>query len=131
VSDAPVTILQHGTTLKRAQSIIAHGPDPNYKEPGTGQLPSADGFSTIIKGTTYCPTGMPIEQAHLKDNLFPDEGGPVILEVEVPERIMAIHLSNPDAVFVIRGGEIRFEAWCGLNELLAEWSNLVKRIIPV
>jgi hypothetical protein len=74
----PTVILQHGTTLRRAESIIARGPDPNYKERGTGQLRSADGFSTVIKGGQTSKTGMPSEVARGKDWLFPEEGGPVI-----------------------------------------------------
>jgi hypothetical protein len=53
--------------------------------------------------------------------LFPDEGGPAILEIEVPEEIIAL------------GGdlleEVRFEPGSGLEELLAAWPTLAKRIL--
>jgi hypothetical protein len=44
----PTIILHHGTTLRRAREIEANGPDPNYREPGSEQLPPAEGFSTVI-----------------------------------------------------------------------------------
>jgi hypothetical protein len=46
--DPAPTILHHGTTLQRARAIEANGPDPDYREPGTGSLPAAEGFSTVI-----------------------------------------------------------------------------------
>ena len=46
--DPQPTIVHHGTTLRRARAIELKGPDPDYREPGTGSLPPADGFSTVI-----------------------------------------------------------------------------------
>jgi hypothetical protein len=66
-----------------------------------------------------------------KDALFPDEGGPAILEFIVPAWIMAILHSDPIAGGIARGGEIRFEPESGLHELRAEWHNLTKRVIPL
>ena len=42
---------------------------------------------------------------------------------------MAILHSDSIASGLARGGEIRFEPESGLNELLAEWHNLTKRVI--
>jgi hypothetical protein len=67
--------------------------------------------------------------ARKKDALFPDEGGPAILEVSVPNWIMGILYADPVAGMLARGGEIRFEPESGLNELQAEWPNLAKRVI--
>jgi hypothetical protein len=69
--------------------------------------------------------------ARNKDALFPDEGGPAILEVSVPAWIMAILDSDSIAAGLARSGEIRFEPESGLNELRAEWRNLAKRVIPL
>lgn len=63
--------------------------------------------------------------------LFPDEGGPAILEVTVPAWILAILFADPIAAGLARSGEIRFEAESGLYELRAEWHNLTKRVIPL
>jgi len=63
--------------------------------------------------------------------LFPNEGGPAILEVSVPSWIMAILNADPIAAGLARSGEIRFEPECGLRELQAEWPNLTKRVIPL
>lgn len=130
-SDPPPTLLHHGTTLRRARAIEADGPDPNYKEPGTGRLPPAEGFSAVIGDGRPCGTGTPAMAAHNKDTLFPGEGGPVILEVLVPAWIMAILYADPIAAGLARGGEIRFEPESGLTELRAAWHELVKRVIPL
>ena len=127
----PPTILHHGTTLWRAREIEAKGPDPNFREPGSGLAPPAEGFSTVIGDGRPCSTGTPDTAARNKDALFPSEGGPAILEVSVPEWIMAILYADPIAAGLARSGEIRFEPESGLNELRAEWPKLTKRVIPL
>ncbi len=129
--ESDVTVLHHGTTLRRARLIEANGPDPAYREPGTGSLPAAEGFSTVVGDGRACSTGTPELVARKKGALFPDEGGPAILEVSVPNRIMDILYADPVARMLARGGEIRFEAESGLHELRAEWQNLQKRVIPL
>lgn len=129
--DPPPTIVHHGTTLWRARQIETHGPDPNFQEPGTGSLPPAEGFSTVIGDGRPCTTGTPDVAARNKDTLFPSEGGPAILEVSVPAWIMAILYADFIAAGLARGGEIRFEPESGLTELRAEWHNLAKRVIPL
>jgi hypothetical protein len=129
--DPPPTILHHGTTLQRARSIEANGPDPAYREPGTGRGPPAEGFSTVIGDGRPCSTGTPETAARNKAALFPAEGGPAILEVSVPAWIMAILYADPIAAGLARSGEIRFELASGLEELRAEWRHLAKRVIPL
>jgi hypothetical protein len=46
--------------------------------------------------------------ARNKHALFPNEGGPAILEVSVPAWIMAILFADAIAAGLARGGEIRF-----------------------
>jgi hypothetical protein len=130
-TEPPTTILHHGTTLLRARSIEANGPDPSYREPGSDSIPPAEGFSAVIGDGRPCGTGTPELIARRKDALFPDEGGPAILEVVVPTWIMSILHSDPIASWLARGGEIRFEPDSGLSELRAEWHNLTKRVIPL
>jgi hypothetical protein len=125
------TIFHHGTTLQRAHGIEANSPDPNYKEPGAGLLPSAQGFSTIIGDGRPCSTGTPEMAARNKAALLPDEGGPAIFEVSVPSWIMAILYADSIAAGLARSGEIRFEPESRLDELRAEWPNLPKRVIPL
>jgi hypothetical protein len=129
MSDPAPTVLHHGTTLRRARSIEVKGPDPDYREPGTGSLPPAEGFSTVIGDGRPCSTGTPERAARDKAANFPDEDGPAILEVIVPAWIMAILHADPIAAGLARSGEIRFEPESGLNELRAEWDNLPKRVI--
>lgn len=131
VSDPPPTILHHGTTLGRARAIEMNGPDPEYREPGAGSLPAAEGFSTVIGDGRPCCTGTPELAARNKHALFPNEVGPAILEVSVPAWIMAILYADPIAAGLARSGEIRFEPGSGLDELRAEWPNLTKRVIPL
>jgi hypothetical protein len=130
-SDPAPTVLHHGTTLRRARAIEAAGPDPNFREPGTGVLPPAEGFSTVVAGGRPCGTGTPEVAARNKDTLFPGEGGPAILEVAVPAWILAILYADPISAGLARGGEIRFEPESGLTELRAEWPKLEKRVIPL
>lgn len=130
-NEFPPTILHHGTTLSRARSIEANGPDPSYREPGSGHLPPAEGFSAVIGDGRPCGTGTPEMAARDKASLFPDEGGPAILEVVVPAWIMTILYADPIASGLARGDEIRFEPESGLDELRAEWHNLSKRVIPL
>jgi hypothetical protein len=130
-TEPPPSILHHGTTLLRARSIEANGPDPSFREPGSGHLPPAEGFSTVIGDGRPCGTGTLEMAAREKDRLFPDEGGPAILEVIVPAWIMAILHADPIAAGLARSGEIRFDPESGLDELRAEWHNLTKRVIPL
>jgi len=129
--DLPETILHHGTTLLRAREIEANGPDPDYCEPGSGHIPAAEGFSTVIGDGPPCSTGTPETAARNKAALFPDEGGPAILEIRVPAWIMAILYADPIGVGLARSGEIRFDPESGLDELRAEWHKLTKRLIPL
>jgi hypothetical protein len=117
-SGEPLIRLRHGTTRQRAEAILRTEPDPNYLEPGG--LDRAEAFSTARAQGPY-PFGSPEMAAANKANLFPNEGGSVILEVEVPESIVR----KADLV-----GEVRFEPGHGLEELLAHWPSLPKRILP-
>jgi hypothetical protein len=94
-------------------------------------MPPAEGFSTVIGDGRPCGTGTPEVAARNKHVLFPDEGGPAILEVCVPAWIMAILYADPIAAGLARSGEIRFEPESGLNELREEWQNLPRRVIPL
>lgn len=129
--DLPPTLLHHGTTLRRARAIEASGPDPAFREPGSGHLPPAEGFSAVIGDGRACGTGTPEAAARNKDVLFPEEGGPAILEVVVPAWIMSILSADPIAAGLARSGEIRFEPESGLDELRAAWPGLTKRVIPL
>jgi hypothetical protein len=51
--------------------------------------------------------------------LFPNEGGPAILEIDVPESIV----EKAELV-----GEVRFDPGFGLEELLTIWSLIPKRV---
>jgi hypothetical protein len=55
-----------------------------------------------------------------KAAIFPNEGGPAILEIEVPESIVR----KADIK-----GEVRFEPGFGFEELLAAWPTIPKRIL--
>src|SRR6516225_9842254 len=107
--------LQHGTTRKRAEAILANRPDPKFVEPGG--LDTADGFSTAPAEGPF-PEGSPIEYAMLKARLFPDEGGPAIVELEVSEALVQMTWPEIGVRDLLSGGDIRFQARSGLEELL-------------
>ncbi len=65
--------------------------------------------------------GSPEEYANGKAVLFPNEGGPAILEMEVPLEIVRLGIEQD--------GEIRFIPGYGIQELLQAWPSLPKRII--
>ncbi len=113
-------LLHHGTTRRRAESIVRNGPGRNPRE--TGIYERAWGFSAAIVGEE-CESGPPERYARGKAEQAADEGGPVILEIDVPEDVM-------DAALVTVG-EVRFEMDCGLPELLQSWPTLPKRIIEL
>lgn len=111
-------VLWHGTTRQRAEAILRHGPNRNFREPGG--FDKAEGFSTAPPHGPYL-YGDPQQVASGKAALFPDEGGPAILEIEIPEEIVALAINEIT--------EVRFQPGYGLEELLAAWPVLPKRIL--
>lgn len=112
----------HGTTLRRAESIVVHGPNPKYREPGGH--PTDDGFSMYRDGGPYL-FQPPERYAIGKSRQFPSEGGPCLLFVEIPTVIVE-RAWTP--WFHPEDGIVQFDAGAGLEELLAAWPSLVKEI---
>jgi hypothetical protein len=121
-----MAILRHGTTRHRAERIMAHGPDPDFIEPGGG--PRAEGFSTCLELGPF-PLGTPEEYARRKADAFPNEGGAVILVVDVPDDFIA--LAMDEVFFPLSQGVVQFDEGAGLEELRAAWSTLPKQIVVV
>jgi hypothetical protein len=121
-----MAILRHGTTLYRAERIMAERPDPGFIEPGGGS--KAEGFSTCLEFGPF-PLGTPEEYARRKAAGFPNEGGPAILVVDVPDDIIA--LAVDEAFFPLSQGVVQFDEGAGLEELRTAWSTLQKRITMV
>ena len=111
-------ILWHGTTKQRAEAILREGPDPDFLEPGGFE--NAGGFSTAPPRGPY-PSGDPRIAAAGKAALFPNEGGPAILEMEVPEDIIELAIDQIT--------EVRFQPGYGLQELRTAWATIAKRIL--
>ena len=111
-------ILLHGTTRRRAEQILARGPDPSFREPG-GQA-TEDGFSMYLD---YGPFlfGNPDEYAHGKAREFPDEGGPVIIVLQVPDVVVQKAVTD---WFPLSQGLVQFDPGSGLEELVAAWSGI-------
>jgi hypothetical protein len=124
----------HGPTRKRATRIMEFGPDPNYIEWEGG--PRAESFATLCEACLEesrntgkaAPFGRPEDYARGKANLFPDEGGGVILAVEVPEDIILLACNE---FFPRAHGLIQFDLGSGLVELRTAWPNLNKTIRPI
>lgn len=125
-----MAILRHGTTYDRANRIVATGPMLNYLEPCSVQGGESDGFSTIIAGYLPRPGDPDCKRyAELKAKNFPNEGGPAILEVDVPDSLIQRLFSDPCSYSAyIDSGEIRFEKSAEFTELLEIWPQLVKRV---
>ncbi len=118
-------ILLHGTTRFRAEQIQQQGPNARFQESG-GQA-WEDGFSLSLETGPFL-FGTPEEYAHGKARAFPDEGGPVILVVDVPEDIVQRAVNE---WFPISQGLVQFDAGAGLEELTVAWANLAKEIRSV
>ena len=118
-------ILFHGTTRVRAEQILQGGPDPHFLEPG-GQA-GEDGFSMNVEAGPFF-FGTPEDYARGKARAFPDEGGPVILMVDVPDDIVQKAVND---WFPLSQGLIQFDPGAGLEELVAAWPTLTKEIRSV
>jgi hypothetical protein len=127
----PVVPIHHGTTARRATAILNSGPDAKYVEPGGSFHDPAGGFSTSEANQPDLGLLTPEDYARMKAGNFPAEGGPVILEVEVPEWIVDIVRNHPELGLSAATGEIRFEPGAGLEELQQAWPTLDKRILPL
>jgi hypothetical protein len=121
-----MAVLLHGTTRNRAEQIRVQGPDPDFIEPGGGTR--AEGFSTCLESGPF-PLGTPEEYARRKATAFPNEGGPAILAVDVPDDIIA--LAVDEAYFPLSQGVVQFDEGAGLEELRAAWPTLPKQVVSV
>jgi hypothetical protein len=106
-------ILLHGTTRRRAEQIVQRGPDPRYPEPGG--RPTEDGFSMNLEDGPF-HFGTPEEYARGKAKEFPDEGGPVILVIDVPDEIVQRAVNE---WYPLSQGLVQFDSGAGLEELVA------------
>ena len=118
-------ILLHGTTRLRAEQILLQGPNPHFQEPGSQTFD--DGFSMFLESGPFL-FGTPEDYANGKAQEFPNEGGPVILVVDVPEQIVQ---KAGNQWFPLSQGLIQFDPGAGLDELLAAWAALTKEIRSV
>lgn len=120
-----MAILLHGTTRWRAERIVVRGPDPNFVEPDGG--PRAENFSTYLETGPFT-LDTPQTYALGKAKNFPAEGDPVILVLDVPDDI----INKTDLVLnPLIFGLVQFDFGFGLEELLATWPTITKRIEPV
>ncbi len=111
---------------------MAEGPDPNFIEPlpysgGSGSS-RAESFSTYLESGPFV-LAPPEKYACEKAALFPDEGGPVLRKVDVPDEVVA--LAVDEVYFPLSQGLVQFDAGAGLEELRAVWSRLIKVTVPV
>lgn len=116
-----MTVLVHGTTRKRADRIVEYGPDLEFVEPGGSG--KADGFSTCVASGQF-PLGTPDQYARCKSALFPTEGDPVLLFVDVPVEIIA---SAVDAFFPLSQYVVQFNRH-SLDALRKAWRALPRWI---
>src|SRR5262249_51357329 len=115
----PAIKLHHGTTRHRAEAIRKDGPDPRFKGPGE-QISEPAFYMARPEGPFT--EGNPIDCAEYKAELF-WEGGPAVLEVDVPAAILAKAM---DLV-----AEVVFGPGYGLRELCDAWPSLKKRVLLI
>lgn len=113
-----MAILIHGTTRKRAEKIVSEGPNPDFREPlpHSDELagPRAESFSTYLEFGPFT-LSPPEEYARHKFSQFPDEGGPVILMVDVPDEIIA--LAVDEDYFPLSQGVVQFDKGAGVGRI--------------
>lgn len=133
--------LLHGTTLARAENIIQRGPDVNFAEPGGVGI--AENFSFTAEGKPSA-VGDSITYARGKAMAFPNERGPAIVVVDVPDDIVRMatleHLSlfaglieydegaELGELVSLCGGVIQFDPGPALDQLLMRWGVLLKEM---
>lgn len=132
--------LLHGTTFARAESIVQHGPDVGFVEPGGTGV--AENFSFTVEGT---PSDLGDSVAYARAKAaFPSERGPAVVVVDVPDEVVrraAIeHLSlfgglieydemaEVGELVALCGGVVPFDPGPALDRLLATWGALAKEI---
>jgi hypothetical protein len=127
-------LLHHGTTRQRAEAIMRNGPDAKYCEPGG--FPAEAFFVAPAEGP-FKPRmghGAPEDSARGKAVIFQAEGGPAILEFELPgglaETLVGRLGDQPERGKAFNAGvDIAFQPDGGLEELLTVWPTLSKRVI--
>jgi hypothetical protein len=133
--------LLHGTTRARAESVVQHGPDVNFVEPGGRG--AAESFSLTAEGKLSA-VGDSLAYARGKAAAFPNELGPAVVAVDVPDDVVRVaaveHLSlyagfieydegaDVGELVALCGGVVQFDPGPALDSLLARWGALVKEI---
>ena len=133
--------LLHGTTRARAEGVVQHGPDIHFVEPGG--LGIAENFSFTAEGKPSA-VGDSLAYARGKATAFPNELGPAIVAVDVPDDVVRMaaveHLSlyagfieydegaDVGELVALCGGVVQFDPGPALDSLLARWGSLVKEI---
>ncbi len=122
-----MTILLHGTTQRRAKLIENRGPDPDFVEPNG--MDKAESFAVSLVFGPFEAVGRPEDYACRKAAGFPDEGGPAILVVDVPDDVLARAVD--EKYFPLSQGFVQFDEGAGLEELRAAWPTLRRRVMPL
>ena len=133
--------LLHGTTRARAEGIVQRGPDVTFVEPGGIRIAenvsfTAEGWSSAIGDSLAYALGKAIA--------FPNEHGPVIIAVDVPDDVVRMaaveHQSLYEGIIeydesadlgelvALCGGLIQFDPGEALESLLARWGSIEKEI---
>ncbi len=110
-------IYHHGTTLQRGEAIMRDGPLPDYQERHAIWAPQ--GFCVTAKDGPF-PLGSPEDYARTKALNFPNEGGPVMLEMVIPDEIIRL-CETPT-------GDLQFDYGYGIEELRAAWPLIQKQL---
>ncbi len=102
-----------GALIKLFSTVLIHP----YVEPF--DVSPSQGFCVSLELSEH-PLGSPEEYARSKSKLFPNEGGPVILELELDESILQLSMTESH--------DFQFERGHGIEQLLVKWPTIAKRI---
>ncbi|CAN5201672.1 hypothetical protein BH10PLA2_BH10PLA2_33420 [soil metagenome] len=87
-------------------------------------MPESSGFSMNLESGPF-HFGSVEKYARGKAREFTNEGGPVILAVEVPDEIVELAVNE---WFPLSQGLVQFDVGAGLEELVVAWPSLAKEI---
>jgi hypothetical protein len=112
--------LLHGTTRARAEGIVQHGPDVTFVEPGGRGI--AENFSFTVDGTPSA-VGDSLAHARGKATAFPNELGPVVVAVDVPDDVVRMAAVEHQSLFA---GFIEYDEGADVEELVALCRGVVQ-----
>jgi hypothetical protein len=124
--------LWHGTTFKRASSILAQGPSRTWCEPGEDRRHDPAFWAVdATQPQREQALGTADEYARRKALAFPNESGPAIVEFAISRELYEKFMEDFLFDSIALSGAICFDDECGLADLSQLWASLPKVVITL